>query len=84
VPVLTTVSPFLSKSGCAINKLYPTAVKSNPDINIVRALAQLGCGFDCASKSEIEEVLSIGVSPDRIIFANPCKGPGTWTLLNFY
>jgi ornithine decarboxylase len=51
------------------------AVKSNPDINIVRALAQLGCGFDCASKSEIEEVLSIGVTPDRIIFANPCKGP---------
>jgi ornithine decarboxylase len=50
------------------------AMKSNPDINIVRALHAFGGGFDCASRSELEEVLSVGVSPDKIIFANPCKG----------
>ncbi|XVE89867.1 hypothetical protein DITRI_Ditri20bG0029300 [Diplodiscus trichospermus] len=29
--------------------------------------------FDCASRAEIETILSIGVSPYRIIFANTCK-----------
>jgi ornithine decarboxylase len=33
----------------------------------------MGCNFDCASREEISMVLSQGVSPDRIIFANPCK-----------
>lgn len=36
-------------------------------------LAALGTNFDCASKGEINKVLSVGVSPDRIIFANPAK-----------
>lgn len=30
-------------------------------------------GFDCASSSEIRHVLSLGVRPERIIFASPCK-----------
>jgi len=51
------------------------AMKSNPDINIVRTLHFLGTGFDCASTSELEEALNIGVPPSKIIFANPCKGP---------
>lgn len=56
---------------------HGAAIKSNPDMAIVRTLAMLGAGFDCASKQEIEQVLSIGVSPKRIIFANPTKGKGT-------
>ncbi|XP_060186740.1 ornithine decarboxylase-like [Lycium barbarum] len=32
-----------------------------------------GSNFDGASSAEIEYVLSLGASPDRIIFANPCK-----------
>lgn len=60
------------------------AVKSNPDIAIVRTLALLGAGFDCASKPELEEVLSIGVQPERIIFANPTKAKGTASLASFY
>lgn len=36
-------------------------------------LASLGTGFDCASKQEMKQVLEMGVTPDRIIFANPCK-----------
>ena len=43
-------------------------------MNVVRTLALLGCGFDCASKPELEEVLSIKVKAEDIIFANPCKG----------
>ncbi|TBU42795.1 ornithine decarboxylase [Dichomitus squalens] len=49
------------------------AVKCNPDPYILRLLAALGASFDCASNNEIKQVLDIGVSPARIIFANPCK-----------
>ncbi|ESW08125.1 hypothetical protein PHAVU_009G020500 [Phaseolus vulgaris] len=57
---LPTVQPFY-------------AVKCNPNLSLIGALATLGASFDCASKAEIEAVLSLGVSPDRIIYANPCK-----------
>lgn len=50
------------------------AMKSNPDIHIVRTLHFLGGGFDCASKAELDEAISIGAAPQKIIFANPCKG----------
>lgn len=49
------------------------AVKCNPDPTVLRLLAALGTGFDCASKTEIEQVLKLGVDPDRIIYAQPCK-----------
>ena len=49
------------------------AVKCNPDPEVLRLLAGLGTGFDCASKQEIEQVLKIGVDPSRIIYAQPCK-----------
>ena len=40
---------------------------------MLRLLAGLGTGFDCASKAEIEQVLNLGVDPSRIIYAQPCK-----------
>ncbi|KAL0016900.1 hypothetical protein SO802_003969 [Lithocarpus litseifolius] len=49
------------------------AVKCNPNLSFLGAMAALGSNFDCASQAEIESILSLGVSPDRIIFANPCK-----------
>ncbi|KAL7276844.1 Ornithine decarboxylase [Rhizina undulata] len=49
------------------------AVKCNGDRNVLRLLAALGTGFDCASKQEIQQVLECGVSPKRIIYAHPCK-----------
>jgi len=53
------------------------AVKCNPDPYVLRLLAALGTGFDCASNGEISQVLKIsgGVMMDRsrILFANPCK-----------
>ena len=50
-----------------------TAVKCNPDPEVLRLLAALGTGFDCASKTEIDQVLHLGVDPARIIYAQPCK-----------
>ncbi|XP_053685862.1 ornithine decarboxylase 1-like [Sabethes cyaneus] len=49
------------------------AIKSNDNPALVQTLATLGTGFDCASKGEIDKVLAAGVSPDRIIFAQPAK-----------
>ena len=49
------------------------AVKCNPDPYVLRLLAALGTGFDCASHGEISQVLRTDISPNRIIFANPCK-----------
>lgn len=40
---------------------------------VLEVLASLGIGFDCASQGEIQKVLSLGVAPNRIIFANPTK-----------
>lgn len=49
------------------------AVKCNSSKGVVQILAELGAGFDCASKTEIQLVQDIGVPADRIIYANPCK-----------
>ncbi|EDV37832.1 uncharacterized protein Dana_GF13654 [Drosophila ananassae] len=49
------------------------AVKCNDDPVLVKLLAELGAGFDCASKNELKLVLGFDVSPERIIFANPCR-----------
>uniref|UniRef100_A0A8C9PRR0 Ornithine decarboxylase n=1 Tax=Spermophilus dauricus TaxID=99837 RepID=A0A8C9PRR0_SPEDA len=49
------------------------AVKCCSSPWVLRVLAALGTGFDCASQVELEQVLSLGVAPSRIIFANPCK-----------
>eukprot|EP00033_Pygsuia_biforma_P002122 GCRY01002354.1.p1 GENE.GCRY01002354.1~~GCRY01002354.1.p1 ORF type:complete len:470 (-),score=91.75 GCRY01002354.1:313-1722(-) len=49
------------------------AVKCNNNDEIIKTLLDHGTGFDCASKGEIEQCLSLGVAPSHIIFANPCK-----------
>lgn len=49
------------------------AIKCNPNNAIIKLLANLGTGFDCASKAEIQQILGCGVAPERIIYANPCK-----------
>jgi len=49
------------------------AVKCNEDDQVLKLLADLGTGFDCASKTEISKMLKLGVTPSRIIYANPCK-----------
>ncbi|KAJ3066654.1 hypothetical protein HK102_007593 [Quaeritorhiza haematococci] len=59
-------------------RLLPTiepfyAVKCNPDPAVLKTLASLNTGFDCASKTEIQTILDLGIDPSRIIYANPCK-----------
>lgn len=59
------------------------AVKCNPDPVILRVLASLGCGFDCATMGEIDLVLNgLGENLNfcknskaahKIVYANPAK-----------
>jgi len=50
------------------------AIKCNPLPQVLKTIAHFGLGFDCASKNEIDTVLTeTGVDPSRIVYANPCK-----------
>ncbi|KAF9594374.1 hypothetical protein IFM89_030503 [Coptis chinensis] len=44
-----------------------------PEPAFLGALAALGGGALIVLAAEIEAVLALGVSPDRIVYANPCK-----------
>ena len=48
-------------------------VKCNSDPAFLGALVALSLSFDCVIQTKIETVLDLGVSPEWIIFANPCK-----------
>ncbi len=49
------------------------AAKANSHQSILETFARAGLSFDVASVSEIDRVLKLGVSPDRMIFANTIK-----------
>lgn len=40
---------------------------------VLESLKALGTGFDCASAGEIAQMTELGLAPERIIYANPCK-----------
>jgi ornithine decarboxylase len=52
------------------------AIKCNPDPAVIRTLHELGAGFDCASRAELQQVLAVGAQPRNVIYANPCKIKG--------
>ncbi|OGC05177.1 hypothetical protein A2276_04480 [candidate division WOR-1 bacterium RIFOXYA12_FULL_43_27] len=78
-------SPLMLISKEALKKQYQTfkrhladvvpyyAIKANPHPEIIKTFVHLGSGFDVASAAEMELVLSLGASPDKIIFANTIK-----------
>ncbi|XP_064349864.1 antizyme inhibitor 2 isoform X2 [Camelus dromedarius] len=49
------------------------AVKCNSSSGVLKVLAELGLGFSCANKAEMELVQHIGVPASKIIYASPCK-----------
>ena len=54
-----------------VNVYY--AVKANDHIDVLKALAEVGSGFEIASIQELEKILSLGVPPERVISSNPVK-----------
>ena len=53
-------------------KIY-YAVKANPAKEILELLRDLGANFDIASRYELDRVLSLGISPDKISYGNTIK-----------
>jgi ornithine decarboxylase len=49
------------------------AVKANPSVEIVSALAALGASFDLASPGELDICLGLGVPTQRLSFGNTVK-----------
>ncbi len=49
------------------------AVKANPDPRVLRALIEEGVGFEIASISELDLLLSLGVPAAEIYYSNPMK-----------
>lgn len=49
------------------------AVKANPGVPVLKLLDELGANFDIASRYELDRVLSLGISPERISYGNTIK-----------
>ena len=49
------------------------AVKSNPNLAVIRILAEIGCGFDVASIGELAAMKKLGIQGSRIVFTGPGK-----------
>ena len=49
------------------------AIKANPMPQLLEILRDRGCCFDVASRYELDKVLALGVSGDRISFGNTIK-----------
>lgn len=62
---------FLANHLSRVNLYY--AVKANPDERIIRTLADLGACFDVASDGEMMFLNQMGITPERMVYANPIK-----------
>jgi diaminopimelate decarboxylase len=49
------------------------AIKSNPSLPLLQDLINEGSNFDCASKSELELLLNLGVNASKLVYSNPVK-----------
>jgi len=60
------------KNAFPFAKIY-YAVKANPGEPVLKMLAELGSCFDIASRYELDKILSIGVTGDRLSYGNTIK-----------
>ena len=49
------------------------AIKANPMVELLEILRDAGCCFDVASRYELDKVMALGVSGDRISYGNTIK-----------
>ena len=77
-PLMLIQEDILEKQFRAFRKALPEvtpyyAIKANPYPCIIKKFAELGAGFDVASANEMNTVLELGATPEKIIFANTIK-----------
>lgn len=68
----------IKKNFLQLKDLFPYAyiyyaVKSNPGVPVIKLLRDLGSNFDIASRYELDMVLDLGVSPDKLSYGNTIK-----------
>lgn len=63
----------LNKGLGAVPHTLCFAVKSNGNLTILKTLADLGGGFDVVSGGELERLLHLGVSGDKVVFSGVGK-----------
>lgn len=62
---------FLQKHLPQVRFYY--AMKANPDMRILEKMASMGSSFDVASDGEMLTLAGLGISGERMIYANPVK-----------
>ncbi|CAA7618155.1 Diaminopimelate decarboxylase [Magnetospirillum sp. LM-5] len=67
----TVFAEALAKAGLDATICF--ALKANPNIAVVRTLAELGAGADVVSEGELRQALAAGVPPSRIVFSGVGK-----------
>ncbi|NNM66763.1 MAG: type III PLP-dependent enzyme [Spirochaetales bacterium] len=77
-PFLVVDLPTVERKYRELQEAFPEArifyaIKANPAVEVLQLLADLGSCFDVASIYELDRVLAIGVSPDRLSFGNTIK-----------
>lgn len=77
-PFLVVNLDIVKRKYAELIKHYPFAkiyyaVKANPAPEVITLLRDLGANFDIASIYELDKVLKLGVSPDRISYGNTIK-----------
>lgn len=69
---------IIRKNYDVLKKSFPYAsiyyaIKSNPGEPVLRMLAEKGSNFDIASRYELDRIMSLGVSGDRLSYGNTIK-----------
>jgi ornithine decarboxylase len=64
----------LRRLRAAMPRVHPHyAVKANPDRRVLKALVQEGAGFEIASTTELDLLLSLGVPAAEVFYSNPMR-----------
>ncbi len=77
-PCLIVDLDIVKKKYAQLRALLPYAevyyaVKANPMDEVVSTLRDLGSSFDVATRYELDQLLRLGVSPDRMSYGNTIK-----------
>lgn len=68
------VTSKLHRFRSALPEVQPFyAVKCNPDVDVLTALAAAGCGFEVASLGELELLVGLGVHAHDVLYSNTVK-----------
>ena len=49
------------------------ALKCSGNLDVVRCLEKLGCNFEFSSSGELDQLVGLGITPDRLLYGTPVK-----------